>query len=340
MKSSALKLFFQAERDTCNQLVASVRHQSPLLDTNDFNWFITNCLDPLMCHLDKQSNQATFPVAHAGFIHGLELASLNWLKSDVKKDVILKTWNQFYPEILPIIDVAPHKVFAETSNVFSHLLGFGHERPLKWLALMSSILSELDSRDSLKKAGFVCAWLAGLAHLRGPALAQIETLAEPVVRALFGLSNAHDLKRHLAELKNNRWYKGLRFQGNADDSSPNVEKRIGNCNLLGGEFPLPPQAFAAGGQLFITSGKLAWRLYADAYGATLVPFDPGELAEISAEPVARKSFSDFSHLTALNDISDISSVAHLNDTIALTSDETFAVIILSASTAARELTEY
>ncbi len=85
MKSSALQLFFQAERDTCNQMVASVRHQSQLFDSNDLNWFLLNCLDPLMLNLDGQSNHISFPVAHAGFIHGLELVSLNWIKSDDKR---------------------------------------------------------------------------------------------------------------------------------------------------------------------------------------------------------------------------------------------------------------
>ncbi len=80
MKSSALQLFFKTERENCNRMVASVRHQSISVEIDDLNWFLFNCLDPLMANFDGQSNSATFPIALAGFKHGLELASLNWLK--------------------------------------------------------------------------------------------------------------------------------------------------------------------------------------------------------------------------------------------------------------------
>ncbi|OZG74151.1 hypothetical protein BTA51_03775 [Hahella sp. CCB-MM4] len=328
MKSAALKLFFQAERETCNQMVISVRHQSQLFDTNDLNWFVVNCLDPLMLNLDGQSNQTSFPVAHAGFIHGLELVSLNWIKSDDKRDFVLKAWNEYYPKILNIIQLAPHKVFAETSNLFSHLLGFGHERPLCWLSMMSKVLGELDSYELFKQAGFVCAWMAGLAHFRDTALNQLETMPAPIVRALFDLSDDIDLKSHLARLRNSRWAKKLSATENGTPSSYCVERRIGRCDLLGGEFPLPPQALNYRGQLLIKSGELAWQLHADAFGSTLIPSDIRDLQDAAAV-VDVQVLSAFSNIAGLHDVSGFSSVACLTDTVVLTSQETFAVIILS-----------
>ncbi len=331
MKSSTLKLFFQAERETCNQMVASIRHQSQHLDINDLNWFMSNCLDPLMVKLDGQSNLVTFPVAHAGFRHGLELASINWLKSDYKKQIVIKTWNEFYPNIIHIVQQAPNKVFSETSNVFSHLHSFGNEQPVKWLALMSKVLNQLDTHESLKEVGFVCAWMAGLAHFRELSVKQLETLSPPLVRALFDLSDGHDIKFHLDKLKNNRWSKALPLLAQVNPPLYTVELRIGSCDLFGGEFPTPPKAFVVDEHLFIESGKFAWQLYADVFGSTLIPFDIDELKGISEEPSQSPTLSSFNSVLGLSDINEASSIASLTDTVALTSNETFAVIILSTS---------
>ncbi len=195
---------------------------------------------------------------------------------------------------------------------------------------MSKILGELDSYESFKQAGFVCAWMAGLAHFRDAALNQLETMPTPIVRALFDLSDDIDLKCHLARLSNSRWIGKSPATESGASSSYRVERRIGSCDLLGGEFPLPPQALNYRGQLLIKSGELAWQLHADAFGSTLIPFDIRDHQEdVSAAVVDLQALSTFNSLAGLNDVSGFSSVACLTDTVVLTSNETFAVIILS-----------
>lgn len=331
MKSSALKLFFQAERETCNQMVASIRHQSQLFDSSEFSWFISTCLDPLMAKLDGQSNQITFPVAHAGFKHGLELASLNWLKTDAKKAITIQVWNELYLKIVNIVQLVPCKIFSETSNLFNRLISFDDKKPVKWLTLMSKITDELDTYESLQDVGVVCSWMVGLAHLRELALKKLLTLSPQIVRTLFDLSDIHDLKHHLDKLSNNRWPKVKRSSTQNNLPHYTVEIRIGRCDLLGGEFPFPPKVFTSNGDLFVTSGKLAWRLYADIFGSTLIPFDIDELKNISEVSNQALPFSHFNNIPELSDINSVSSVASLTDTVALTSDESFSVIILSAA---------
>lgn len=332
MKSSSLELFFKTERDNCNQMVASIRHQSPLVDIDDFNWFLSNCLDPLMVNFDGLSNQISFPVAHAGFKHGLELASLNWLKNDFKREVVLNTWSGFYNKTLELVQGAPSQVFSETSNLLSHLISFGSEKARKWLSLMSKISKELDSHEALKGAGVVCAWMTGLAHFRELALLQFDSLSPRTVRILFGLTDTHDLTFHLEKLRADRWAKISSSLPQSNPPAYSMEMRIGQCHLLGGEFPSPPEALVSGEQLFIKSGTLAWQLYADIFGATLIPYDRAELKEIAAKSNQGLEFSAYREVIGLNDLRETSSIAMLSDTVVLTSSETFSVIILSRST--------
>jgi len=318
-------------------MVASVRHQSQLVDIDDFNWFLSNCLDPLMVNFDGQSNQISFPIAHAGFKHGLELASLNWLKNDYKKEIVLNTWSKFYNKALKLVQDTPNKVFSETSNLLSHIVGFGNEKPQNWLRLMSNILDELDSHETLKGAGVVCAWMSGLAHFRELALQQLDSLSPRTVRILFGLTDTHNLAFHLENLRADRWGKVSSSLSQSNPPLYTMEKRIGQCHLLGGEFPTPPETLVSDGQLFIKSGELTWQLYADTFGATLIPFDMPELKELAGAPYQATEFSTFKNVLGLNDLNDASSIASLKDTVALTSSETFSVIILSISNASNSM---
>lgn len=332
MKSSSLQLFFKTERDNCNQMVASARHQSQLVDIDDFNWFLSHCLDPLMINFDGQSNQVSFPIAYAGFKHGLELTSLNWLKNDYKKEVVLNTWNELYNKAPKLVQGTPSKVFSETSNLISHLVSFGGEKPQNWLRLMSKISDDLDSNEALKGAGVVCAWMSGLAQFRELALQQLDSLSPRTVRILFNLTDTHNLAFHLENLRSDRWGKANNSLSQSNPPPYTMEKRIGQCDLLGGEFPTPPKALVSAGQLFIKSGELAWQLYADLFGATLIPIDMPEFRDVAGGPQQAVEFSTFQNVLGLNDLKDASSIASLKDTVVLTSNETFSVIIMSIST--------
>ncbi|UZE94800.1 hypothetical protein [Alkalimarinus alittae] len=334
MKSLALQLFFQAERELCNQMVASIRHQSQQFDMGEFNGFLSNCLDPLMVNFDGHSNKDSFAVAQAGFTHGLELASLNWLKQGIKQDIVLTTWREFHQNTLTIIQQNPSKAFSETSNVLSHLLGFGDDKPMKWLALMNKVISQLDTRESLKCAGVVCAWMSGLAHFRPLALKQLEDLSSQIGRILLGVSESDDLGHHLQTLKTNRWSMVSPSRPQDDQAQYHVERRIGRCDLLGGEFKTPPNVFASGDQLYVCAGDHAWKLYVDGFGETLFPFDIDEVKRIAEASNPASDLSRFSQMDGLSDISEVTSVVTLNDTVALTSNETFSVVILSITSPA------
>lgn len=331
MKSAALKAYFQAERDTCNQMVASVRHQYPNLNLDDFKWFLTHCLDPLIVTLDGQSNQITFHVAHAGFQYGLELASLNWLKSESKKALLFKAWNDLYPRVDSLLSLSPGELFAGTSNSLNNILAFGEEKPNSWLDLMIKSCDEISSIEQFKITGVVSAWLAGLAQYREIALQKINELPDGVTRKLFKLSDSHDLNFHFDQLKASRWFEPQQIKASTSGTEIREKYRIGKCSFVGGDFPLPPKIFVEDEQMYVFSDTHIWKLYADSFGATLIPSDnlqPEELKQIEQQ------ISNNPKLTSLgrfSDLTDINSVAQLDDTLVFTSPETFSVIITECS---------
>ncbi|CZF87056.1 hypothetical protein [Grimontia marina] len=176
-------------------------------------------------------------------------------------------------------------------------------------------------------AGCVCAWLTGLAQYREIALTKIAALPEPLVRKLFKLTDSQNLDAFTLQLNEKRWTQSRQVP--KSEKGPDVVERyrIGKCSLVGGEFPLTPRVYIEDEQLYVLSDTRVWRLFADSFGATLVPED--KLLAKDINRVEQKIVNDRQLIPcdSFNDIADINSVALLDDTLVFTSTETFSVII-------------
>jgi len=222
----------------------------------------------------------------------------------------------------------PALTLKQTANLLSHLYGLNPGHPEKWLEIMSRVTNLLDNHPQLSQTGLVGAWMSGLAHYRDSAMKQLAMLPEALAKGLLGLPVDRDFQVFLDELRRNRW---LTAQSPADAkpaSIHRIETRVGACALLGGDFPVPPEVVGGDGQFFVRSGELVWQMHVDAFGSSLIPCDPEGLKhhEIATERADKSLLQSL-----LADISDISSSVHLADTLALTSRETFAVIVLSVA---------
>jgi hypothetical protein len=278
-----------------------------------------------MTELDKDSHQVSFPIAQAGFSHALELATLSWLKSDKKQKILQMLWAGFYVDIKPLLQQNPAEVFSDIGNLLNNLFSSDADFPVRWVKLMTSVSPSLISFTLLQQTGLVCAWMSGLAHYRESALQQLESLPEALVRELFKLSTGHNIKQHIAAIEFNRWLA-------TDDNQAShlqLQSRVGSCSLLDGNFPVPPQVFAFDDQFFVRSGNLAWRLYVDLFGSSLIPCDAVDLENTLLTSKQKQTRLDLNHVPELDDIDSLSSVARLPDTMAMTSAQTFAIMILS-----------
>lgn len=329
MKSVALKQFFDVERETCNQMVNSVHHQYLNLEIDSFTTFIKNCLDPVMVYFDGESNQLSFPVAHAGFKHGLQLVALNWMSEESKRNIINTTWTEYYLKLLPLLGTAPNALFTKTANILHQLYSINQQFPLHWLKAMSVVAADCKNMLQLEQAGVVCAWTTGMAHYREAALKQLKVLPDTLYRKLFDLCNSVNITTHHNELVRNRWACGNPEKGASADTQRRHHRRVGQAEILGGDFTTTPIVINSDEKLIIKAGAAAWQLDADFYGSTLLPYDAKAIENTQHNNVETLNALPENDIDELTDIHHISSVAYFSDTIAITSPDTFAIILLS-----------
>ncbi len=322
IQSLALRAFFQTQRMACNQRVAQVRHQHPRFSTDDLQWFIEHCLDPLMRPLEAENPLRTFKLAEAGFGLGLELVALHWVADESRRSLLHRLWTELYPSMLETLVAAPADILAPTANLLQHLLSTPGTSPQRWLDTLARAGDCLDSPACWRRAALAGAWLAGLAHYRDSALRELAAMPAPLACRLLQVPKQR-LGVALARLGASRWCALEALAGDKPDAVPVVARRVGQCSLLGGLFERPPQVRVCERHLWVQSGQSHWQLYADAFGAVLLPAAECPAGRPQRLPVAPALQA------LLPDIDTFSSGARLSDTLALTSPESFAVLLLA-----------
>lgn len=328
MISSAFKSFLQVERTQCNQLFATSRHQHPHIEGESFQEFLRDQLDPIIVLLDK-SGQSVANFAIAGYQHGLDLAAKRWLgKSELYSDV-KNLWRDLIPICLPWISSQPDYWLSIFANILYRLNSQDSTTSARWLGLMTASASKCQSPDELKKLGLVLAWVSGLACYRQAAL---EALAEISDELFVSVTHAEIKNRASIQqsLVNNRW---LDFSVNQPKTF-SMQKRFGGAVLFEGEFSQPPKVLAFNNQLYVTSANRIWMLFFDAFGEILIPAQDS-LSAIHYQPDTRdlneqlKLYLNMGLKEKIHDLASLASCAELDDTLALTSKDSFAVILLN-----------
>jgi hypothetical protein len=130
-------------------------------------------------------------------------------------------------------------------------------------------------------------------------------------------------------LESNRWLAAHDNETVLDQ----LQTRIGSCTLLDGDFPAPPRVFAFDDQFFVQSGDLAWQLHVDVFGSSLLPCDATDIESYISADNCEQTLAELNEVSGLDDINTLSSVARLPDTMAMTSEQTFAIMIQSIAEA-------
>lgn len=332
MQSDFLRSFFSIERDQCNQMVASVRHQYPALDLQGFEWFLKQSLDPLILLLDNQQLDGRAALAHAGFQHGLELAARQWFKDADKRQYVELAWRELYPTMLPWMLSDPLRWLAKIQNVIHHLLLHKRSAPQQWVMKMLKVLPQCTSAENIDKCGVVCAWMVGMAHYRNAARQCLDELPQELLAQLFELPvETSVIEKHRQELLTRSWpvppageFGPLFYQG-----------RFGGSELLNGEFRDVPVLTLHEQQIYVRTGDQHWALYVDRFGHSLIPID----RELASELDFSSSLCDFAvfslfhepvrDLSELRDIKQFTQACLCGDTLVLSSAESFSLVLLS-----------
>jgi hypothetical protein len=325
MISSAFKSFLQLERENCNHLFASTRRQHPQMDAESFQEFLVQQLDPVVALLD-QSGKPVAPFAMAGYQHGLELAAKSCLGKSEFYSQVSGLWRDIIPQSLPLISTNPDYWLSILANLLYRLNTQDVSVSKKWLELMGRSVQKCRSEEELKKTGLILAWISGLACYRQAALDALTEISDELFTAITQMES-ENRNTIQSSLMANRW---LDFSLHTS-AKFSKQKRFGSPSLLDGEFTQPPRVEAFNNQFYVTSADRIWLLFFDAFGEMLVPVQDAQLPANKDNELISKIQADIkaARPSGLTDLASFSSCAELNDSLALTSRDSFAVILLN-----------
>lgn len=330
IQSVALREFFSRERDYCNQMVASLRHQYPQFDLPGFESFLQQLLDPFMQSLSGQPPDALNELAHAGFQHGLELAAGQWLKNPEKRHCVERLWRELYPAMSSWLLVSPRAWLAKIQNVIHHLLLASPDAPDRWIKNMQKLLTLCPTAECIESAGVVCAWLVGMAHFRNAAQDCLARFPGQIYQVLVDIAfDGEEPSPHQNDVFSQRW------QVPAGAAGPlSYQGRCGGSEWLAGEFHQLPRITLHQQQVYVKAGAHYWALYADRFGRSLVPVESEQAAALEFD----RAEHDFAlppelhqalfQIPQLQDIKTFSQACLTGDTLVLSSRESFAILLL------------
>jgi hypothetical protein len=274
MVSSPLANVLAARRPLFNQLVAEARHRTPNLDMAAFSGFVTGTLDPLCQAIVKVDEQATVAVIEAAFEIGLGLVGQGLAGPAARLPWVDRAWQQLASPMAHLLVQWPADTLGTLTNAVVRLCGVPGVQVDAWIADMATLAPRCRQLQELRSVGALCAWRAGMAHLRLAALAQAASIDPTLAAAAMGAPN-HTWTELDTRLRADRWWhpaNGVEAQG----------RTVGGFSGFGGPFATPPVARACADGFLVQSGERHFLVMSDAFGAVVLPATAGEFAQADA----------------------------------------------------------
>lgn len=327
MISAAVAHILRQHREACNRGFAEARHRFPHLDAQAFTRFLQDDARALLEVIEQHHPDQLEPLVLAIYHHGLQLAGLRWCGVDSQFALLQDVWRYTFPHWHHLLVQAPTRSLIAITHALRQLQDHPGADPLGWLQHMSTLATLYNDVELWLQAGQVQAWWCGLAHYRESALQQADRL--PEIPLLIALDAAHLQKWPVvrAQLVANHWWTPTH------PPAPMTEqRRVGGLAGMGGVFTALPLVFAQGDALLVQSGGQWFELYADARGAALQ-----RIAQVNPTPPLAPRDAGFvrnrlqvdGHARTISDINTITSVACTRDTVAVTSADSFQVIVFA-----------
>lgn len=259
-------------RDRFNSAFAAARMARPRLDGAAFLGVLREAVAPVAeAAIATQPDRAAL-IVEALYDLALDLFRQDLLGSRARSAAIPLAWSDLLPKLGDFVAIDPLRAAASISNAAYNLERVPEAGATEWMArlLQVAALTPSGDLDALLRGGQVAAWRSGMAHYRASALAACDDLAEPLARAALGLDPSAPFSETLARLRADRWY----LPGEPARESPRVMGEVGGFRGLGGPFLTLPRLAVDATGLLVRAGDRAWRLNADAFGATLLPLHP------------------------------------------------------------------
>ncbi len=191
--SDALASALRAGREDFNAQFNWTRHQYPTLSAAAFADFLVAGVDPVVRAVAEVAPAQIMETMSAAYGIGLELVARNLVGPGAKHTEILQAWQGLLPMARAWVAAAPRRVLGAVSNAVHQLAVTPGARPGRWLEEMARLVPMADGAETFLRLGQIVAWRVGMAHFRPGALAILDTLPEPLVRAAMGLANGSGL---------------------------------------------------------------------------------------------------------------------------------------------------
>lgn len=275
MVSSSLAGVLAARRIALNQRVTEVRHRMPSLDTAAFGAFVRHEVDAVCVAAEAVDRDGVERIVEAAFDIGLDLVGQGLAGPSARLPWVNRAWQQLATPAARLIAQSPVDALGAITNAVVRLGSVPGVRVDEWIDVTSSLASRCPDVASLRSLGAVCAWRAGMAHLREVALDHAGRLAPEVASAAAGSASMPWPELH-ERLKAQRWWNPV--TGAVDPQG----RTVGGFSGLGGPFATPPEVRVARDSFVAQSDGRHFLIVADAMGAVVLPASSGEFAAASA----------------------------------------------------------
>jgi hypothetical protein len=328
MVSPLLANVLAARRPLFNQRVADARHRTPGLDLTAFSGFVNDTLDPMCMALGKFDEQATVAVIEAAFAIGLDLVGQGLAGPSARDPWIDRAWRQLAAPMAHLLAASPEDTLGTLANAVVRLCSVPGVDVQAWITDLSALAPRCADLAALRSVGALCAWRAGMAHLRAAALEQGKAIDPSLAAAAVGAPDQAWAELE-PRLRSDRWWhpqRGAKEGGRA----------VGGFTGFGGPFGVPPMARATADGFVVQSGDRYFLVMCDAFGAVVLPataaeFTQADAASVTTLPVTPRGINLTGREVAVSFPGDSASVARGRDSAALFSPLTHYLHVLPVS---------
>jgi hypothetical protein len=275
MVSASLASALAARRHVFNQRVQETRHRMPGFDTSAFAAFVANEINGVCAAVDAIDSASTGSVVEAAFDIGLELVGQGLAGPSARLPWVNLAWQRLSSPAARLIAASPTDALGAMTNAVVRMGSVPGVRVEEWIGTMEALVSRSDTLDSLRSLGAVCAWRAGMAHLRQAALEHADRLDADLASAAVG--SPRQPWTSLREcLRAERWWNPAQEQRDLQG------RTVGGFSGFGGPFAAPPEVRVRGHDFMVESAGRHFLVIADGAGAVILPASSGEFAEATS----------------------------------------------------------
>jgi hypothetical protein len=264
----ALAAALERNRERLNAHIASLTAGGRPLDTADLADHLRENVAPAVEAVQAIDPASSEKVALALFDLSLDLFTSDLLGRSARVPAVAGGWKVLLPHYARLLRLDPRRVAGAITNALTNVAAFTDTGPGIWIDGMASLHEQIEDIDTFLHAGRAEAWRAGLAHYRSAALDSCTVLPAAMVAAILGITAPEEVPSLLERFRTDPWIDPGDPQR---DRKLSVVTSIGAFRGFGGGFFIPPRVQAVDDRLIVSSGDRQWELYADRFGATLLP---------------------------------------------------------------------